>query len=148
MGTTVKELAHGIPQFRGTASEFANWSYRVKLYLKAAGVSAVLTGEAPAGGAERAAFEALDARRQSLLVSCLADECLEVVREKTTTKQMWESLETTFAKKCVADRTITRKQSLLSSSRKLKVPVKINVAKEGQMMIANNVGEMTVSLTP
>ena len=105
MGSTTKEVAYGIPQFRGNASEYSNWNYRVKLFLGAAGVSSVLTRDPPEEEDEKAAFQVLDMKGQSLLVSCLADECLEIVREKTTTKQMWESLEAVFAKKCVVDRT-------------------------------------------
>lgn len=88
MGTTQKELAHGIPQFRGNGSEFQNWSYRVKLFIEAAGVSVVLTGEAPEVEADRAKFVEMDRKAKSLLVSFIFDECMEVVREKATAKEM------------------------------------------------------------
>lgn len=45
-----------------------------------------------------------------MLVSCITDDYLEVAREKLTTKEMWESLKATYAKKSVASQTLIRKQ--------------------------------------
>lgn len=80
------------------------------MFLEAKGVADVLTRMAPTGEAEKAKFEEMDRISKALLVSCLSDECLEIVREKTTTKEMWTSLESAYAKKSVASQKIVRKQ--------------------------------------
>lgn len=55
-------------------------------------------------------FEETDRISKALLVSCQTDECLEIVREKATTKEMWTSLVSVYAKESMASQTIIRKQ--------------------------------------
>lgn len=43
-------------------------------------------------------------------MSFLANEYLEVVREKTTSRDMWKALEDTFAKKSISSQYVIRKQ--------------------------------------
>ena len=83
----------GVPLLHGSGSDYLNWNFRVRLFLEAKGVSEVLTGEAPEVAAERAKFEDKDRIAKALLVSCLSDDVLEIVREKMTTREMWASLE-------------------------------------------------------
>lgn len=45
-----------------------------------------------------------------MLIGFLSDDCLEVVRDKGTAKQMWRSLENSYAKKSLGTQNLVRKQ--------------------------------------
>lgn len=108
MGSSVKEGA-GIPQLNGT--NYENWRFRVQLFLEAAEVAETLTEDVPeAEGEPKNKFLKTDRKAKSLLVGFVGDECLGIVRDKTTAKAMWKALEDTFAKKSVASQTLLRKQ--------------------------------------
>nr|XP_029717941.1 uncharacterized protein LOC115260762 [Aedes albopictus] len=74
------------------------------------GVDHTLTEDPPAQEALKAKFGEADKKAKSLLIGFLADECLEVVREKKSTKAMWTSLQNTFAKKSLGTQNLVRKQ--------------------------------------
>ncbi|XP_062704285.1 uncharacterized protein LOC134286650 [Aedes albopictus] len=107
MSTTAKDLSCNIPlQEVEQTSRIGVTAYA----CSSKGVVDVLTKKVPAAGAEKIKFEEMDWISKALLVSCQSDEYLEIVREKATTKEMWTSLKTTYAKKSVASQTIIRKQ--------------------------------------
>lgn len=108
MGTTVN-TAGGIPQFKG-GPDFQHWSFRVKMHLDSVGVLKNLTENAPEAAAEKVQFEEADRKAKVLIVSLLANECLEVIREKSTAKDMWAALEATFATKSIGSQHLVRKQ--------------------------------------
>lgn len=100
----------GILQFAGDG--FDTWKFRVVTQLSAHGVRAVLEEDAPeetASEAEKKAFNEKDEKAKAMLVSFIADSHLEDVRDKETAKAMWESLETTYAKKGFAAQTYIRR---------------------------------------
>jgi len=57
-----------------------------------------------------ASFEKMDKKAKCVLISLIDDQYLECVREKTTAKEMWSTLENTFAKKSLVSQTLVRKQ--------------------------------------
>lgn len=109
MGTSTREAVCGIPQFNG-GSGFQHWSFRVKMFLDSVGVLNTLTEEAPAVAAEKVKFEEADRKAKSYIVSFLANECLAIVCEKKTAKDMWKALENTFAKRSISTQNLVRKQ--------------------------------------
>lgn len=108
MGSTAN-TASGIPQFNG-GPDFQHWSFRVKMHLDSVGVLNNLTEIAPQAPADKVKFEEADRKAKALIVSFLANECLEVIREKSTAKDMWEALEATFATKSIGSQHLIRKQ--------------------------------------
>lgn len=108
MGTP-KEIAHGIPQYSGGPG-FENWSFRVKMFLDSAGVLRTLTEDPPEAAAAKPKFDEDDRKAKSFIVGFLADEVLEVVRDKPSAQEMWSSLSDVFAKKSVATQTLLREQ--------------------------------------
>ena len=109
MGTFTRESSHGIPQFDGGPG-FQNWSYRVKMFLDSAGVLKTLTENSPAVEAEKPKFDEADRKAKAHIVGFLANEVLEVVREKNSAKEMWKALENTFVKKSIGTQNLLRKQ--------------------------------------
>lgn len=103
-------MAFGIPQFRGNGDQYENWSHRVRLLLEAVGVLEVSTGATASVATEKATFEELDRTAKSMLMRCLADGCLEFVRERKMTREIWSSLEATFAQKSVLNPILMRKR--------------------------------------
>ena len=108
MGSSVKEGA-GIPQLNGT--NYGKWRFRVRLFLEASEVWEALEEDVPeAVGEPRNKFLRMDRKAKSLLVGFVGDDCLAIVEEKGTAKEMWKALEDTFAKKSGASQTILRKR--------------------------------------
>lgn len=86
-----------------TGSNYENWRFRVKQNLDAVEVSSVVTGEAAAvGDAARAKWELTDRKAKPVLVGFVADEILDVVREKQMASEMWKPLEEIYAERSVS----------------------------------------------
>lgn len=82
----------------------------MRMYLDAMGVEHTLTEDSPEVAAEKAKFDEADKKAKSMLIGFLGDDCLEIVRDKRTAKQMWRALENSFAKKSLATQNLVRKQ--------------------------------------
>lgn len=82
----------------------------MRMYLDAMGVEHTLTEDSPEAAAEKAKFGEADKKAKSMLIGFLGDDCLEIVRDKRTAKQMWRALENSFAKKSLATQNLVRKQ--------------------------------------
>lgn len=107
---TMEKIILGIPRFNGECN-FDNWCFRVRMVLDAESVMYTITEDPPSEeklGKEM--FDLADRKAKCLLVSFLADQCLEIVRDAKTAKQMWTNLNNVFAKKSVVNQTILRKQ--------------------------------------
>lgn len=78
--------------FDGTG--FSNWEYRLKLVLEQNG-----SPEALEKVSEEAEFKRKDAKARNTIVQWLADNVLEVVKNKKTAKEMYETLRNTYIKK-------------------------------------------------
>ncbi|KAI8125273.1 Copia protein [Lucilia cuprina] len=110
MGDQRKEIPHGIVQFNGTGYE--NWSFRVKMYLDALDVLEAVESSLPENATEAQIRKYMkkDKKAKSVLVSCISDNYLEYVRDKSTSKAMWNALKDVFAVKSSTSQTIIRKQ--------------------------------------
>ena len=78
-------------------SNFGNWEFRVKLLLEHHDVLNVISEDPPTGDAE-AAWKKKDLRARNLIVMCLCDNVLEMVKSKSTAKAMMETLSKTYSK--------------------------------------------------
>lgn len=108
MGDSRKDLVHGIPQFSGTG--FDNWQFRVEKYLKSVKLLDIIKKDPPMEAAELTKFQEDDGKAAFLLTSFVHDDLLHLVRDKETSKEMWMSLESAYAKKSVSSQTFVRKQ--------------------------------------
>lgn len=111
MGDSKRDSSHGILQFRG--DNFENWSFRVKLYLDSLSLLEAISDVPPAEPASGESYTLKDKKAKAALVSLIADEYLECVRDKNTAKEMWSALQETFAKKSITSQTLLRKQLAL-----------------------------------
>lgn len=103
-----EERSTGIRQFKGEGFEY--WKFRVQTYLEMKGVKKCLTEALPTDETEKKAFVAKDVVAKHLIVSFIADDHLEVVQEKTTAKEMWDALNTTFGKSGAVSQHLLRRQ--------------------------------------
>lgn len=109
MGTSTKEAVCSIPQFDGGAG-FQHWSLRVMMFLDSVGVLNTLTQDTPEAAAEKKKFEESDRKAKNHIVSFLTNECLAIVCEKKTAREMWKALENSFAKRSISTQNLVRKQ--------------------------------------
>lgn len=111
MGDSKQESVHGILQFRG--SNFENWSFRVWMYLDSLDLLDAIKNVPPAEPGLAAALSTKDKKAKTTIISLIADDYLECVRDKDTANEMWSALQNTFAKKSVTSQTLVRKQLAL-----------------------------------
>lgn len=111
MGDSKRESTHGILQFRG--ENFENWSFRVLLYLDSLNLLEAINNVQPAEPDLVESFVVKDKKAKATLISLIADEYLECVRDKSSAKEMWSALQETFAKKSITSQTLLRKQLAL-----------------------------------
>ncbi|KAK9728883.1 hypothetical protein QE152_g17025 [Popillia japonica] len=81
---------------------FSNWKFRGNLYLEQNGLLSVLTEDAPTEAAALAAFRKENIKARCIITQCLADNVLEIVKTKTTAKEIMESLRVTYSKTSLA----------------------------------------------
>lgn len=107
-----------IYQFTGV--NFSNWKYRLITFLEEKGLEQFLTKDVQAildenllRSNETEAKIKSDAKKcKSILVSWIADSQLEYVKEKTTAKEMYETLVGIFERQSIASQLILRKRLL------------------------------------
>lgn len=81
---------------------FSNWEFRVKLILEQAGVLEVLDTVPPANADELAKFKKCDVKARNIIVQCLSDTLLEMIKSKSTAKEIMEALSSTYQKKGIS----------------------------------------------
>lgn len=87
--------------FDGTG--FSTWMVRVKTCLGRHGVASVLESQEVKEN-EKEAFRKLDAHARDIIVQSVSDNVLEIIKEKSTAKDMIETLKSTYEKKGLASR--------------------------------------------
>lgn len=104
------EMKLNITPFDG--QNYSNWEFRVKLAMEQAGVNNVLEEPCPGEDKqiERSAWLKSDVRARNIIVQCLADNMLELIKNKTTAKDILKSLENTYTKKGIASQVMQRKK--------------------------------------
>lgn len=110
MGDQRKEVPHGIVQFNGT--NYENWSFRVKMYLDAVNVLEVIESalEDDASNEKKIKYREMDTKAKCIIVSCIHDDYLDYVRDKSSAIQMWNALKNVFTVRSSTNQTILRKQ--------------------------------------
>lgn len=87
----------GIKPFDGT--NYANWSFRMKMVLEQSNVLEVLEKEPPTADAELKVFKSEDIKARNIIVQGLADNMLSMIKDKKTAKEMMDALSATYEKK-------------------------------------------------
>lgn len=80
-------------------SNFSNWEFRLKIFLEQNGTLEVLEQSLPTDAIQLAQFKKTDAKARNTIVQWLADEVLEMVKEKETAKEMFETLKLTYTRR-------------------------------------------------
>ena len=96
MASGVSSQLVNIKPFDGTA--FENWVYRVEKLLNRHGVWDKINSEPPKEEALLRLWKVDDAKAQDLIVQCIADCCLELVKKQTTAKGMLDVLKNTYVR--------------------------------------------------
>lgn len=89
-----------VKQFDG--SGFGNWDFRMKLLLEHHDVLSVLSEDPPTSSAELVSWRKNDLRARNLIVQCLGDNILEMIKNKSTAKEIMNTLSQTYKKSGVA----------------------------------------------
>ncbi|CAB0017700.1 unnamed protein product, partial [Nesidiocoris tenuis] len=98
-----------IKPFDGTG--FDNWFYRVKSMLERNKVLSVISESSPSGtGKQIEAWHDRDSKAKDLIVQCLADNVLEIVKSKSTAKSMIETLSAIYEQKGLLSRVQIQKK--------------------------------------
>lgn len=86
----------GVKPFDG--QNFTNWYYRIKLVLEQNEVLHVLTEDPPEDALLRKSFLTADIKARSILVGCISDNILVMIKEKKSAKEIVETLSVTYEK--------------------------------------------------
>lgn len=81
---------------------YSNWEFRIKLLLEQANVLEVLSSNPPEEPTELATFNKSDIKARNIIVQCLSDNVLEMVKTKTSARQIMEALQGTYVKKGIS----------------------------------------------
>lgn len=102
-----------IPQLN--SDNFDNWKFRVKALLEEKQLEATLEKTVAdfQQENEKADFKVEDARAKSIIVQCVSDKHLDIIKDFTTAKDMLGSLEGIFQRKSVFTK-LTLKRKLLT----------------------------------
>lgn len=91
-------------------SNFENWRYRVERVLERNGVLIMLKKERPIDESKINAFDKDDAKARDIIVQCIDDSVLELIKCKTTAKDMMETLQATYVRKSLTSRIVLQKR--------------------------------------
>lgn len=78
-------------------TDFSNWEFRIKILLEQ-GVLDVTTQVPSTEPDELEKFKKLDAVARMIIIQCVGDNVLEMLKTKVTSKDMMESLSKTYTK--------------------------------------------------
>lgn len=87
----------GIKPFDGIG--FSNWEFRISLLLEQNSVLHVLTEDPPVAAEELAIFKKHDVKARNIIVQCIADNILTMIKDKRTAKEIMETLRATYERK-------------------------------------------------
>lgn len=95
-----KQQLFYVKPFDGTS--FSNWEFRIKLLLEQQGVLKVISEDPPTDDEDLMKFNKEDVKARTIIIQCVADNILEMLKTKTTAKEIMASLCTTYAKKGIS----------------------------------------------
>lgn len=81
---------------------YSNWEYRVKLVLEQNEVLDVLESEPPTDATELVAFKKKDFKARNIILQCLFDNVLEMIKGKKYAKEIIEELKGRYVNKGIA----------------------------------------------
>lgn len=91
-----------IKPFDGTG--FSNWEFRVKLALEQANVLEVIENDPPIDATQLLEYNKKDVKARNIIVQCLSDIMLEMIKTKKTAREIMDSLSLTYQRKGVSTR--------------------------------------------
>lgn len=100
MASSVGNVQLTVKPFNGTS--FSNWEFRMKLLLEQYEVLEVVNMEPPTDPNTLLDFKKNDLKARNIIVQCLADNVLELVKNKTTAKEIMDTLAGTYKKQGLA----------------------------------------------
>lgn len=97
------------------AENFNNWKFRVRAFMEEKQLEDALVKEIGDFSEEkdRSEFKVKDAKAKSIIVQCVSDKHLDIIKDSTTAKQMLKALEEIFQRKSVFSK-LTLKKKLLT----------------------------------
>lgn len=93
-----------VKPFEGTG--FSNWEFRLRLLLEKEGVLEMITEDPPdstATAEQKEKFKKADVKARNLIVWCLSDNVLEMVKGKQTAKEIMDEIKGTYQKQGIAN---------------------------------------------
>lgn len=100
----------GIAQFDG--ANFSNWKFRVETLLEQNEVLEHLRQQPGAVESRTDTWKKTERKCKSLLIQCIADTHLEYVKDKSTSYEIWKTLEKLFERKSISSQIYLRKKLL------------------------------------
>ncbi|KAG5881370.1 hypothetical protein JTB14_005197 [Gonioctena quinquepunctata] len=108
MAASTNNQLLNLKPFNGTG--FSNWEFRVKLILEQADVLNVLEIDPPTNAAELENFRKSDLKARNIIVQCLSDNMLEMIKSKPTAKEILNALSSTYQKKGISNQVQLQKK--------------------------------------
>lgn len=90
-------------------ANFSNWKFRIKLLLEEKGLIAAVNNDIDRE--EKKELE-MDSKARSLIVQCISDKYIEIIKKCETAKQMISHLEKIFERKSIFNKLYLKKQLL------------------------------------
>lgn len=108
MASAEKHLLLNVRAFDGNG--FSTWEYRLRLILEQKDVLSVLTEAPPTDQDALQNFRKADVKARNIIVQCLDDSILEMVKDKETAKDMMDTLRVTYEKTGISSQIILQKK--------------------------------------
>lgn len=96
MATGFGNHQYSVKPFDG--SGFSNWEFRIKLLLEQNEVLETLTENPPEEAVALMAFKKRDVKARTIIVSCLADNILEMIKDLSSAKEIMATLKGTYVR--------------------------------------------------
>ena len=91
-------------------SNYDNWEFRLRLLLEHHEVLEMLSTEAPTDPTQLTAFKKKDLKARNLIVNCLSDTVLVMIKDKTTARDIISELKGTYAKCGIANQVMLQRK--------------------------------------
>lgn len=108
---------HGIIPFKG--DDFSDWAFRVKMLLEEQSLWTVVSTQANAAARLVAGWATNDIKARRIIVDCVDNKCLEYVKDRETSYDMWVALKSvydasSYTKRVIAFKKLIRQKYVLT----------------------------------
>lgn len=103
-----KQNTFNVKPFDGNG--FSNWEFRIQLLLEQQNVLEVTKSLPPADADKLEKFKKDDVKARMLIIQCVADNILEMLKTKKTAKEIMESLRNTYVRTGISNQIILQKK--------------------------------------